>query len=94
MEPHSNLVGPQIRKLRYQREWSQSKLATKLQLAGFDISRSTVAKIESRIRWVPDWQLYYIARALGVELADLFPPLKPGDPQLHQQLKRCMTTRW
>ena len=71
-------IGPQIRKLRYKLGWSQSELA-KLQLAGFDVSRSTVTKIESRGRSVPKWQLHYFANTLGVELVDLFPTLKPYD---------------
>lgn len=94
MESHSNLIGPQIRKLRYRRGWSQTRLAIKLQLAGFDVSRSTVAKIESRLRWVRDWQLYYFANVLDVELVDLFPALGPRDSNLHEQLTRRMTTRW
>jgi len=34
-----NIVGPQIRKWRYARGWSQARLAVKLQLNGLDISR-------------------------------------------------------
>jgi len=43
-----NNVGPQIRRLRNQLGWSQVILSTKLQIAGWDISRSGVSKIESR----------------------------------------------
>ena len=35
---NKNNVGPQVRRLRFPRGWSQSEFATKLQIAGFDIS--------------------------------------------------------
>jgi transcriptional regulator with XRE-family HTH domain len=47
MRFHNN-IGPQVRRRRYSLGWSQSMLATKLQLVGFDISRSSVSKIEKR----------------------------------------------
>jgi ribosome-binding protein aMBF1 (putative translation factor) len=33
----ANLVGPQIRRLRVERGWSQAKLAMQFQLRGLDI---------------------------------------------------------
>jgi len=53
MRFHNN-IGPQVRRRRYALGWSQTTLATKLQLSGFDISRSGVSKIESRLRFVDD----------------------------------------
>ena len=70
-----NVVGPQIRKLRYQRNWSQDFLATKLQMAGWDISRSSLAKIESGLVHVDDYRLFYFARVFKVKVTDLLPPL-------------------
>lgn len=79
-----NVVGPQIRKLRAQRDWTQEVLAQKLQLAGWDISRSSLAKLEARLRWVSDCELLFLAKVLSVDLRDLFPPgleLKKLGPQ-------------
>lgn len=73
-----NVVGPQIRKLRYQMNWSQNMLATKLQIEGWDISRSGVSKIESRLVHVDDYRLFYLARVFKVNLTDLLPPLDPS----------------
>ena len=70
-----NVVGPQIRKLRYERNWSQNILATKLQILGWDISRSGVAKIESGLVHVDDYRLFYFARVFKVTLTDLLPSL-------------------
>ena len=63
MRFHNN-IGPQVRRRRYALGWSQSMLATKLQLAGFDISRSGVSKIEARLRFVDDKDLMFLAEVL------------------------------
>jgi transcriptional regulator with XRE-family HTH domain len=68
-----NLVGPQVRKWRDERGWSQERLAAKLQLRGWDISRDSVASLESQRRRVPDCEILFLARVLGVGLTELFP---------------------
>ena len=68
-----NLVGPQVRKVRYGRNWSQEQLAARLGRMGWDISRGTLAKLEACVRCVSDGELLLLARALGVKTDDLFP---------------------
>lgn len=68
-----NVVGPQVRRFRVKRGWSQSVLAAKCQMAGWDISRSIVAAVEGQVRWVGDFELMWFARVLKVEAADLLP---------------------
>lgn len=87
-----NLVGPQVRRLRYNRGWSQNQLATKLQLEGWDISRSGVAKIESQLVYVDDFHLYYLQRALKVTLTDLLPKIDTNQ-QIHLTLLQLLTRR-
>jgi transcriptional regulator with XRE-family HTH domain len=91
---HLNLIGPQVRRLRYKQGWSQNMLSVKLQLAGWDVTRGTVAKIESRLIWVGDFQLFYFTRVLKVELKDLFPPIDQQEPKMHETLTRLMNTRF
>lgn len=69
----SNAVGISIRRLRYQRGWTQETLAAKCEASGCLISRGTLAKIESAIRGVSDVELFAIAAALNVPMASLFP---------------------
>lgn len=69
-----NIVGPQVRRIRYERELSQPDLAAKCQRIGWDISRDIIARIESRVRWVADGELVFLARSLNVPLVELFPP--------------------
>lgn len=61
-----NIVGPVVRQLREQQRLTQPELAARLNLAGWDISRETLAKIESQIRWVADFELLKLADALQV----------------------------
>ena len=75
---HKNLVGPQVRRLRYQRGWKQKDLAAKLQILGWDIDRASVSKIESQLVWVGDFEMFYLAEALRVELKQLFPAFDPA----------------
>jgi transcriptional regulator with XRE-family HTH domain len=68
-----NLIGPQVRKLRTKKGWSQQKLAMRLQLRGWSVSRDSLANLELQRRRVPDCELLFLARALGVGTEDLFP---------------------
>ena len=66
-------AGPQVRKWRNKKPWSQQTLAARLQLRGWDISRDSLASLELQRRRVPDCELVFLSRALGVSLAQLFP---------------------
>ena len=57
--------------------WSQETLAAKLQLRGWNISRDSLASLESQRRRVPDCELLYLARVLGIRLEELFPKNLP-----------------
>ena len=68
-----NLVGPHVRKFRTRKGWTQETLARKLQLLGWSISRESLARLELQARRVPDCELVFMAKALGVSLQELFP---------------------
>lgn len=90
---YKNNIGPQVRRRRYALGWSQSDFATKLQLAGLDISRSGVSKIEARLSYVDDKTLLYLAEVLRVPVQDLFPARSPGN-RIHEFMERLETTRF
>jgi transcriptional regulator with XRE-family HTH domain len=69
----ANVVGLQIRKLRGKLGLTQEQLAANFQLAGLDISRSTLGQIESRLRYVTDEELLVMASLLGVVMESLYP---------------------
>jgi transcriptional regulator with XRE-family HTH domain len=72
--PVRNALGLQIRKLREEKNWSQSDFARELQLAGWDVERSVITKIELRRRCVTDYELLLMVRTLGVPLSSLRTP--------------------
>jgi transcriptional regulator with XRE-family HTH domain len=57
---------------------SQEALSTKLQLAGWDLSRGGLSKIEAGLRRVNDAELWILATTLACPLADLFPAKPKG----------------
>lgn len=73
MEAPRNIVGPQVMWIRNHLGLSQSDLATKCQLAGWDVSRGVIARIEGGVRWIADWELLELSKILGVPVSDLYP---------------------
>ena len=73
-----NIVGPVVRKLRMAAGWSQEALAAKLQVAGWDLTRGGLSKIEARLRRVNDAELLVLAKVLKCGVVGLY-PAKPGD---------------
>jgi len=69
----ANEVGLQIRKERERLGYTQEEFATRCQLARLDISRSTLAQIELRMRFVTAEELGILAALLGVTMESLFP---------------------
>lgn len=67
-----NIIGAQLRRLRYQKDLTQNQLAARCCVAGFDISRGTLAKIEAQMRCVSDKELLMLAKALGVAVDKLY----------------------
>lgn len=90
---HLNVIGPQVRKFRMHKGWTQDHLAVKLQLIGWDTSRESVTRLENQDRRIPDLELFVIAKVLGVKAEDLFPrnlrgKIKELAPQYRVKLSR------
>jgi DNA-binding XRE family transcriptional regulator len=73
MPGDKNIVGPQVRKIRYEQGMTQDDLAAACQRLEFDLSRGTLSKIEAGLRCVTDRELAALARALHVSIQMLFP---------------------
>ena len=68
----ANVSGPQIKRLRLARGWSQAKLAERLQLNGLDVGRDMVARVEGQSHGIRDVEIPFFARSLGVDISKLF----------------------
>jgi len=67
-----NVIGPQIKRLREQNYMTQEELTAQCNLIGWNISRGTLAKIESQVRRVTDSEVKLMAKALKVEISELY----------------------
>ena len=68
----NNICGKNVAFLRKNMGLSQRQLADALQLAGLDIDKNAVQRIESGQRFVTDIELGYLAKAFGISPADFF----------------------
>ncbi|WP_392340726.1 helix-turn-helix domain-containing protein [Moritella marina] len=67
-----NIIGSNVRKIREGKGWTQDQLAAKCNLLEWNISRGTLAKIESKVRRVTDIEVRLLSLALNVEYKRLF----------------------
>lgn len=66
-----NVAGSKVRAAREKAGISQEQLAGRIQLAGLSITQKAISRIETGDRVVPDYELAYLAEALGVTIGHL-----------------------
>lgn len=67
-----NLIGPAVRRQREVQKLTQEQLVARCNLLGWDISRGTLAKIESQVRCITDIEVAKLASALKIDIQTLF----------------------
>lgn len=73
---YDRLFGRNLRQLRMERGLTQEQVAARLQLAGCDLTRSALAKIEAGQRHVYPDELYALRNALDVSYEELLLPME------------------
>lgn len=63
-----NLVGDRVKEARTKAQLTQDELSQRLGKLGTSIDRAGIAKIETGIRGVLDFELVALAKALGVRV--------------------------
>ena len=66
-----NLISSRLIELRRQQGISQRDLAHKLQLAGYDMDKNVITRIETNKRYVTDIELRALSEVLGISYAFL-----------------------
>ena len=66
-----NLIGKRLIELRKQQNLSQRDLAHRLQLAGYDMDKNVITRIETNKRYVTDIELRALSEVLGTSYAFL-----------------------
>ena len=67
-----NEIGPRVKVLREAQGLTQQEFTVRCNLAGFDISRGTLAKIEAQLRRVTDHEVRLLVKALGVAIDEVY----------------------
>lgn len=67
-----NVTGNKIRELRKAKGLTQEVFAARCQLNQLELTRSTLAKIESNCRQVTDIELLKLSKVLEVDVAEFF----------------------
>lgn len=66
-----NLISKRLVELRLEHNWSQRDLAYRLQLAGYDIDKNVITRIETNKRYVTDIELKALCEVLKVKFEEL-----------------------
>ncbi len=91
-EGHKNVVGPRVRKLRWEKKLKQKELAAQLELAGWQLDRAGVSKVESRFIKVSDCQLLCLMCVLEVDAKELLPAIDRKKP-IGEQIRKLMESK-
>ena len=67
----NNICGNNVAHYRKSLNISQRELADRLQLAGLDIDKNAIQRIEAGKRFVTDIEIVYISKVLNVSYTDL-----------------------
>ena len=71
VDGRNNLCGRKIALLRSNMGISQRELADQLQIAGLDIDKNAIQRIEAGKRFVTDIELKIISKVLKISVSDL-----------------------
>lgn len=66
-----NLIADKLIELRKTHHYSQRLLAYKLQLAGYDMDKNVITRIETNKRYVTDIELKGLCEVFGITYAEL-----------------------
>ena len=68
----NNICGVNIAKRRKEMRISQRELADRLQIAGLDVDKNAVQRMESGQRFITDIEIRYLSSVLEISLDELF----------------------
>ena len=67
-----NIIGENLKRVRTKKKLTQQDVAVKLQLMGFEYDRITVSRIENGLRFVPDYEVKQLSKALEISVGELY----------------------
>ena len=67
-----NICGKNIKRIRKEQKVTQDELCARMQVMGYQISRSDISKLENGKKFITDFELLGFSKALKVSILDLF----------------------
>lgn len=67
-----NIIGKNIRIIRKNKKITQENLCARMQIMGYQISRSDISKLENGKKIIADFEVVGFSKALKVSILDLF----------------------
>ena len=67
-----NITGKNIKKIRKDKKITQEDLCARMQVMGYQISRSDISKLENGKRFISDFEIVGFAQALKIDILELF----------------------
>lgn len=83
-----NFLGPWLKILREERGETITGLASRLQRAGWDVSRPVLSYVESGKRSLSDSELFLVLCVLGCSLEDLQPAFEVFSDSLKKKRRK------
>ncbi|MCH9049145.1 MAG: helix-turn-helix transcriptional regulator [Proteobacteria bacterium] len=72
MCPQLFIIGPKVRQIRESQGLTQEEFTARCNLLEWDISRSTLAKIESQVRRITDEEAALLAASIKGKINELY----------------------
>jgi len=67
-----NIIGSQIKTIRKSEKITQEDLCARMQVLGYQISRSDISKIENGNKFIADFEVLGFSKALNKSILDLY----------------------
>ena len=67
-----NICGKNIKKFRESQKLTQEELCARMQVMGYQISRSDISKLENEKKCIMDFEIIGFANALKISISSLF----------------------
>ena len=67
-----NIIGSKIKDIRKKEKITQEDLCARMQVLGYQISRSDISKIENCNKFIADFEVLGFAKALKKSILDLY----------------------
>lgn len=67
-----NVIGKNIKEIRKKNKITQEELCARMQVEGFQISRSDISKLENGKKLIADFEIIGFAKCLKVSILELF----------------------